>query len=208
MRKSMRSDWSFHRSMRAESDPDPSRPVLLPRSWCRAHKAVIQCAGAPYGIRQLEIFWLLILSTGIYNQSGRINETGSSAIRSVLSGPPVGDRFLPGAECSPVFYSVRGCRRPSILPRDMIMASSPNTQEFALDQTHIRILQEISEKPGCRMSHIVDRLISECGENTIRSKIHQLIVHRYLNEGRSSQGIQLWMMGKGRIALQSSAAES
>jgi hypothetical protein len=90
----------------------------------------------------------------------------------------------------------------------MIMAGSPKPQEFALDQTHIRILQEISEKPGCKMSHIVDRLISECGENTIRSKIHQLIVHRYLNEGRSSQGIQLWMMGKGRIALQSSAAES
>ncbi len=96
----------------------------------------------------------------------------------------------------------------SILPQDMIMAGSPKEQEFALDQTHIRILQEISEKPGCRMSHIVDQLISECGENTLRSKIHQLIVHRYLNEGRSSQGIQLWMMGKGRIALQTSAAES
>ncbi len=82
------------------------------------------------------------------------------------------------------------------------MAPPRHTQAFELDELHIRILREISEKPGCRMSHIVDRLLPDYGENSIRSKIHQLIVHRYLNEGRSSQGIQLYMMGKGRVALQ------
>ncbi len=114
-----------------------------------------------------------------------------------------------GPACPPT-NAVTVSIRPEIpvnhfLPRDMIMAGSTSTQEFVLDSTHILILKEISDKPGCKMSHIVDRLISECGENSIRSKIHQLIVHRYLNEGRSSQGIQLWMMGKGRIALQGSS---
>ncbi len=73
---------------------------------------------------------------------------------------------------------------------------------FALDDTHIRILEEVSKKPGCKISHVVLHLLSEYGENSVRAKVHQLVIHRYVNAGKSSQEILLTITGKGRISLQ------
>jgi hypothetical protein len=78
---------------------------------------------------------------------------------------------------------------------------------FVLDNTHIRILEAVSEKPGCKISHVVARLLSEYGENSVRSKVHQLVVHRYVNAGKSSQEILLTITGKGRISLQGTVVQ-
>ncbi len=116
---------SFHRSMRGMKvtrnpsgyclfAPGGQGELTLPVHEKDTGKLpVVLTVGLP-GMPRLEILRVLILSNRIYNQSGRINETGTSAIRSVLSGVPVGDRFLPGAECSPVFNSV--WRSPTTLP--------------------------------------------------------------------------------------------
>jgi hypothetical protein len=86
--------------------------------------------------------------------------------------------------------------------KDDIMINTYIQPAFALDDTHIRILEEVAEKPGCKISHVVLRLLSEYGENSVRSKVHQLVVHRYVNAGKSSQEILLTITGKGRISLQ------
>lgn len=78
---------------------------------------------------------------------------------------------------------------------------------FQLDPPHIRILQTISDRPGCRISHVVQTLLSEYGENSVRSKVHQLLVNRYVSEVKSAQEIQLRITGKGRAALQISDGE-
>jgi hypothetical protein len=77
--------------------------------------------------------------------------------------------------------------------------------EFVPDSTYIRILQVVSDEPSCRISNVVARLLSEHGEYDIRSRVRQLVIRRYLFEGRSSTEILLTITGKGRGLLQKSS---
>jgi hypothetical protein len=77
---------------------------------------------------------------------------------------------------------------------------------FMPDATHIRILQTVADKPGCSITHVVQQLIADHGENAIRTRVHQLIDTRALDEGKSSSVIVLRITSKGRVFLQQSAS--
>ena len=75
-------------------------------------------------------------------------------------------------------------------------------KEFVPDTTYLRILQEVSDVPGCKISHVVSRMIPEYGEYDVRSRVHQLVLRRYLFEGRANTETHLSITGKGRGCLQ------
>jgi hypothetical protein len=75
-------------------------------------------------------------------------------------------------------------------------------KEFVPDATYLRILQEVSDAPACKISHVVSRMIPDYGEYDVRSRIHQLVLKRYLFEGRANTETHLSITGKGRGCLQ------
>jgi hypothetical protein len=75
-------------------------------------------------------------------------------------------------------------------------------KEFVPDTTYLRILQEVSDEPGCKISHVVSQMIPEYGEYDVRSRVHQLVIRRYLFEGRANTETHLSITGKGRGCLQ------
>jgi hypothetical protein len=78
-------------------------------------------------------------------------------------------------------------------------------KEFVPDSTYIRILQVVSDEPNCKISNVVDRLLPEHGEYAVRSRVRQLVLRRYIFEGRSSTEMLLSITGKGRGLLQKSS---
>jgi hypothetical protein len=79
-------------------------------------------------------------------------------------------------------------------------------KEFTPDQLYIQILHVVSDDPNCKISSVVDKLIAEHGEYAVRSRVRQLVLRRYLFEGRSSTEILLSITGKGRGLLQKTAS--
>ena len=75
-------------------------------------------------------------------------------------------------------------------------------KEFVADTTYLRILQEVSDVPGCKISHVVSRMIPEYGEYDVRSRVRQLVLRRHLFEGRATSETHLSITGKGRGYLQ------
>lgn len=49
-------------------------------------------------------------------------------------------------------------------------------KEFVADTTYLRILQEVSDVPGCKISHVVSRMIPEYGEYDVRSRVRQSVL--------------------------------
>ena len=43
----------------------------------------------------------------------------------------------------------------------IIMSELFKQKEFVADTTYLRILQEVSDVPGCKISHVVSRMIPE-----------------------------------------------
>lgn len=95
-----------------------------------------------------------------------------------------------------IVYSARNPRGRVII-KELVMK-----KEFVPDLTYLRILQEVSDKPGCKISHVVTRMIPEYGENDVRLRVHQLVMRRYLFEGRANTETHLSITGKGRGCLQ------
>jgi|WetSurMetagenome_2_1015567.scaffolds.fasta_scaffold63642_4 hypothetical protein len=81
-------------------------------------------------------------------------------------------------------------------------------KEFVPDTTYLRILQEVSDVPGCKISHVVSRMIPEYGEYDVRQRVHQLVLRRYLFEGRANTETHLSITGKGRGCLQAGQEQS
>jgi len=79
-------------------------------------------------------------------------------------------------------------------------------KEFVPDAVYIRILHVVSDEPNCKISSVVNKLLDEHGEYAIRSRVRQLVLRRYLFEGRSSTEILLSITGKGRGLLQKTAS--
>ena len=79
------------------------------------------------------------------------------------------------------------------------------TQVFVPDKTEIQILQEVADKPGCHISHVVHQLLAEHSESSIRTGVHKLLAKRYLDGGKSNCEIRLMMTSGGRMALQRAA---
>ena len=77
---------------------------------------------------------------------------------------------------------------------------------FVPDPIHIHILEAVGNKPGCHMGHVVQQLLPEHGENSIRSGIRVLLSKRYLDGGKSPSEILLRLTSNGRILLQNAAA--
>jgi hypothetical protein len=80
-----------------------------------------------------------------------------------------------------------------------------DTKVFVPDPAQIRILQVVADKPGCHISHVVQQLLPEHSESSVRSGIHKLLARRCLDGGRSNNEILLMMTSGGRIALQAAA---
>ena len=80
-------------------------------------------------------------------------------------------------------------------------------REFVPDTTCIRILQIVSAEPGQRIRNIVTRLHPEYGENDIRSRVRQLVIRRYLDEGMSNTEIILTITDEGSRLLQKSSSQ-
>ena len=57
-------------------------------------------------------------------------------------------------------------------------------REFIPDTTNIRVLQVVSDNPDCTANDIVTRLLPEHDTWAVRSGIHQMVLKRYLCEGR------------------------
>ena len=77
-------------------------------------------------------------------------------------------------------------------------------REFVPDNTYIQVLQVVSDEPDCTISTIVARLLPEQGEYSVRSRVRQLVLRRYLFEGLTRSEILLTITGKGRAVLQES----
>ena len=78
-------------------------------------------------------------------------------------------------------------------------------QVFMPDPIHIHILQAVGDKQGCHISHVVEQLLSNHGESSIRSSVRILLSKRYLDGGKSSSEIVLRLTSNGRLLLQKSA---
>lgn len=75
-------------------------------------------------------------------------------------------------------------------------------QVFVPDPIHLHILQTVGDKQGCRMGHVVQQLLPDHGESSIRSGIRTLLSKRYLDGGKSCSEIVLRLTSNGRILLQ------
>ena len=80
-------------------------------------------------------------------------------------------------------------------------------QVFVPDPIHIHILEAVSNKQGCHISHVVQQLLSSHGESSVRSSVRILLSKRYLDGGKSSSEIVLRLTSSGRILLQKAAAD-
>jgi hypothetical protein len=78
-------------------------------------------------------------------------------------------------------------------------------QVFVPDPIHIHILQAVGNKQGCHMGHVVQQLLPDHGESSIRSGIRILLSKRYLDGGKSCSEIVLRLTSNGRILLQKAA---
>lgn len=78
-------------------------------------------------------------------------------------------------------------------------------QVFVPDPIHIHILQAVGDKQGCHISHVVEQLLANHGESSIRSSVRILLSKRYLDGGKSSSEIVLRLTSNGRLLLQKSA---
>ena len=79
---------------------------------------------------------------------------------------------------------------------------------FEPDPIHIHILKAVGHKPGCHMGHVVQQLLPEHGENSIRSGIRVLLSRRYLDGGKSCSEILLRLTSNGRILLEKAEVAS
>ena len=77
---------------------------------------------------------------------------------------------------------------------------------FVPDPIHIRVLSAVSEKQGCPIGHVVQQLLPDFGESTVRSAVRTLLSKGCLDGGKSSSAIVLRLTSKGRILLQKAAA--
>ena len=77
---------------------------------------------------------------------------------------------------------------------------------FVPDPIHIHILQAVSEKQGCHIGHVVQQLLPDHGESSVRSAIRVMLSNRSLDGGKSSSEIVLRLTSKGRILLQKADA--
>jgi len=77
---------------------------------------------------------------------------------------------------------------------------------FVPNPIHIHILEAVSEKQGCHIGHVVQQLLPEHGESSVRSAVRILLSKRILDGGKSSSEIVLRLTSKGRIILQKAAA--
>jgi hypothetical protein len=75
-------------------------------------------------------------------------------------------------------------------------------QVFVPDPIHIHILQEVGDKQGCHISHVVQQLRQAHGESSVRSSVRILLSKRYLDGGKSSSEIVLRLTSSGRLLLQ------
>jgi hypothetical protein len=73
---------------------------------------------------------------------------------------------------------------------------------FVPDAAQIRILQKVAESPSCTITHVVVQLLPGSSESSVRSGVRQLLARRYLDWGKSPDGIQLRLTSQGRVALQ------
>jgi len=78
-------------------------------------------------------------------------------------------------------------------------------QIFVPDPIHIHILQAVGDKQGCHISHVVQQLLSNHGESSVRSSVRILLSKRYLDGGKSSSEIVLRLTSSGRLLLQKAA---
>jgi hypothetical protein len=78
----------------------------------------------------------------------------------------------------------------------------PKTEAFVPDIAHILILQEVADCPSCSITHVVVKLLPSHSESSVRSGVRQLLARRYLDWGKSPDGIQLRLTSQGRVALQ------
>jgi len=77
---------------------------------------------------------------------------------------------------------------------------------FVPDPIHIHILQAVSEKQGCHIGHVVQQLLPDHGESSVRSAVRVMLSNRTLDGGKSSSEIVLRLTSKGRILLQKADA--
>jgi len=75
-------------------------------------------------------------------------------------------------------------------------------QVFVPDPIHIHILQAVGDKQGCHITHVVETLLPNHGESSIRSNVRILLSKRYLDGGKSSKEIVLRLTSNGRLLLQ------
>jgi hypothetical protein len=78
-------------------------------------------------------------------------------------------------------------------------------QVFVPDPIHIHILQAVGDKQGCHITHVVEQLLPNHGESSIRSSVRILLSKRYLDGGKSSKEIILRLTSNGRLLLQKAA---
>jgi hypothetical protein len=64
----------------------------------------------------------------------------------------------------------------------------------------------VSEKQGCHIGHVVQQLLPDHGESSIRSAVRVMLSNRTLDGGKSSSEIVLRLTSKGRILLQKAEA--
>jgi len=75
-------------------------------------------------------------------------------------------------------------------------------EAFVPDAAHMKILQEVADSPSCTITHVVLQMIPGTSESCVRSGVRQLLARRYLDWGKSPEGIQLRLTSRGRVALQ------
>jgi len=78
-------------------------------------------------------------------------------------------------------------------------------QVFVPDTTHIHILQAVADKPSCHISDVVQQLLSDHSESSVRSGVRILLSKRHLDAGKSNNEIRLRLTSSGRLALQRAA---
>ena len=76
---------------------------------------------------------------------------------------------------------------------------------FVPDPIHLHILQAVGDKQGCHITHVVEQLLTQHGESSIRSSVRILLSKRYLDGGKSSKEIILRLTSSGRLLLQKAA---
>ena len=79
-------------------------------------------------------------------------------------------------------------------------------QIFVPSPTHFAILQEVANKQGCHIGHVVHQLQPDHSESSVRSSVRILLSKRYLDGGKSSSEVSLRLTSKGRVLLQSPQA--